>query len=186
MLSRLLFTMKYVPLIFFLFQLLNTTAQKTDTFSIKKDAATKSKFVIDTFVQQTYLSNKTEKSNHIVYRTGIKITGQNTLIYFKATQSILDSLGVLEDKNASVGEYKKVTCVQKNDSIFFLIKYRLPSMRNKGTTVAVTKAYSGVKANRSINMDVNTVADSGEVRPKNENEIFSLFKEELILTRRKK
>lgn len=59
-------------------------------------------------------------------------------------------------------------------------------MRNRGTTVEVTKAYSGAKANGSILMEINTVANSGEVPPKNEKEVFTLFKEDLLITRRKR
>lgn len=179
--------MKFLFFLFISFLFSSAEAQKTDTFSVRRDmAGYKGKIAMDTFVQQTFLTNKTETFNRIVYRTGIKITSPNTLIYFKATQSILDSLGVLEDKNASVGEYRKVPCVQKNDSVFFLIKYRLPSMRNRGSMVEVTKAYSGTKGTNTILMEINTVANSGEVPPKNEKEVFTLFKEDLLITRRRR
>lgn len=179
--------MKYALLFWGLCLSLAAMAQRADTFSVSKQSASvKGRFVTDTFVQQTWLSSNTEKSNHIVYRTGIKIINGHQLIYFKATQSILDSLGVTEEKNASVGEYRKLPYLQKNDSLFFVIKFLLPSMRNNNKQVEITKGYSGAKRARSIMMEITTTANNDELAPKTEKQVFTLFKQDLLITRRKR
>lgn len=178
--------MKFAWLFTCLFGTTALFAQRVDTFGVKKAASARAKTISDTFSVQTYLSEKTEVTNRITYRTGIKITGPNSLIYFKATQSILDSAGVSEDKNASIGEYYNLLCTQSADSIFFLLTQLRSSARNPGTTLEITKAFKGTKVNGAIWMEVSTASASLEVIPKQEQERFVLFKEELKITRRKR
>ena len=178
--------MKWLLLAFFLMLLLHAPAQQTDTFAVKKEKPLKNDIVSDTFVQQIFLSDKTVRNNHIVYRTGVKLISPQMLIFFHATQSIIDSVGVREEKNASVGEYRKVPYAIINDSLLFIIKYQVPNMRNPNALVEITKSYSGLKGNKTMLMEVNTTANPpAGARPGTEQEIFTLYKEELLITRRK-
>lgn len=179
--------MKPAILLCGLFMCISTSAQRIDTFAVKKDLKkVRREIVADTFVQQTFLSAKTETASRIIYRTGIKIIAPGNLIYFKATQSILDSMGLVTDKNATIGEYRKLPCYQTADSIFFIFTMRRPSMLSPTVTVETTKGYKGVKYPAKIVMEVNTTSNSPEDRPRFEMDTFTLFKEELLITRRKK
>ncbi len=159
--------------------------QHTDTFAVKKQVVTPAKLGRDTFIQRTYLSEKTEMFNRILYRTGIKITGPGTLVLFKATQSILNATGVSEDRNANMGEFYKLPCSMSADSIFFIFTQRRQSGRAPGKTLEITKGYRGVFVNGAIWMEINTTSNSSEVLPAHDEERFVLFKEEMKVTNRK-
>lgn len=156
--------------------------QRVDSFSVRKvQRPITNNTPADTFIQRTYLSEKRETIDRIVYRTGIKITSPNTLILFRATQSILNTMGVGEDKNATLGEYYKLPCSLTNDSIFFIVTQKRQSGRAPGNMLEIVKGYSGTITGNAIWMEINTTSNSNFVLPKREEERFVLFKEEPLI-----
>ncbi|MFM2305530.1 MAG: hypothetical protein RLZZ367_199 [Bacteroidota bacterium] len=155
--------------------------QRTDTFAVIKPA---SKTRLDTFILRTYLFDKIERVNHIIYRTGIKIIGPNTLILFKATQSILDSVGIQNDKNASSDLFYKEPYYVNGDSMFFMHKQQQPAMRRRSRPVTTTRVYSGLYSTAIMLITISESTDNGGLPATTQTDVLRLFKEELLIRKR--
>ena len=163
-------------------------AQKVNTFIVKKKSVrdTASVFHNDTFAQRTYVSESIEwgDGDGIAYRRGIKVLDKNFLVCFRATQSILDSYGIYEQKNSS-GEWVRVPYVFKNDSLFFITNQTLPDMRRPNIPVTITKSYSAFFKNDTLDFTFNITSTSNEVPPKEVREKYFLYREDLVVTRKR-
>lgn len=161
-------------------------AQTEKTFTVKKKTVrdTVSNFQNDTFTQRTFVSSTIEWGDGIAYRRGIKVLDKNFLVCFRATQSILDSYGVYEQKNSS-GEWVKVPYVFKKDSLFFITKQTLPDARRPNVPVTITKGYSAFLKNDTLDFTINITSTSKEVPPQEVHEKYFLYREDYVVTKRR-
>ncbi len=162
-------------------------AQDSTVFVVKKagEALAAEKPLMDTFVQRTFLTNQTEKKNRIVYRTGFKLLDEKMLIYFSATQSIIDSLKSLEDKNATTGNWRKVPYSLVNDTLSFVLEETMASRRKPQERIHIKHGYSGPYSNNKIPMTVYTSSDNAAEAPPFKDFItYELYSTNLLIRRK--
>ncbi len=176
--------MKLAPLLYLCLCLLPSVVMAQDTvFSVRRSAWMAPK---DTFYQRTYLAAESIKRNRIVYRTGFKLIDEHQLIYFSAAQSILDSLGTLLDKNASIGEFRKVPYSLSNDTLMFVLEQVLPSMRTR-LSLRLKKAFCGKLSGTQIPMLVLTTSDNtAEAPPTSDVIVYRLFSTQAVIRTKKR
>lgn len=175
---------KPVPLWYLCFLLFPSVLPGQDSvFTVRRAPLVPPK---DTFYQRTFLAEGTTTRNRIVYRTGFKLLDEHQLIYFSAAQSILDSLGTLQDKNAAVGEYRKVVYSLNNDTLMFVLDQVLPSMRTR-RPLHLKKAFCGKYNTSQMTMQVLTTSDNTtEAPPLNDLIVYKLYSTQLLIRPKKK
>lgn len=175
---------KAVPLWYLCFCLLPYGLHAQDTvFTVKRYPFVPPK---DTFYQRTFLAEDKERRNQIVYRTGFKILDEHYLVYFSAAQSILDSLGTLQDKNAAIGEYRKVPYSLKNDTLMFVLEQVLPSMRTR-QSIRLSKAFCGKLGEALLPMQVLTTSNnSTEAPPSRAMVVYTLYSTQVLVRPKKR
>ncbi|MFN8287092.1 MAG: hypothetical protein U0V74_10085 [Chitinophagales bacterium] len=171
---------------FFLFSLC-VMAQDSTVFVIKKagEGLAMEKPLMDTFIQRTFLTSQTEKKNRIIYRTGFKLLDEKMLIYFSATQSIIDSLKSLEDKNATTGNWRKVPYSLVNDTLSFVLEETVSSRRYPQSRIHIKHGYSGPVNGNKIPMIVYTSSDNAaEAPPFKDAILYELYTTSLLIRKR--
>jgi hypothetical protein len=159
-------------------------AQDTAVFVIKKTDASieKPKVQLDTFLQKIFVSEATEKKQRIVYRTGIRLLNENTLVFFNATQSIIDSLKILEDKNASVGDFQKLKYVMVNDTIMFAVEKNVPSRTVYNRTIKITYTYTAYISTANPVFEITSTSDlASEVPNKISYANYKLYRTDYLI-----
>lgn len=136
------------------------SGQDSTVFTVKRTVINNLiKADIDTFIQRTFVSTNTEKRNRIIYRTGFRLVNEHNLIFFHATQSVIDTMKVLEDKNASLGDFQKLPYFVRNDSIIFVIERTVPSRTIMGRDIKIKNTYTGSVNTANPTLEVLTTSD---------------------------
>lgn len=131
----------FLPLLVALLPLL-VHAQTEDRFMVKKpEDKGGPKTERDTFMQRVFASTKAEMHNRIAYVTALQIENEQSLILFKATRGIMDTLTWFSDKNAHAGDWRKLKYENHNDTLYFTYTLTKPQLGNSKKMVTVTYSY---------------------------------------------
>lgn len=177
---------RYLQIIWVLLPFL-ATAQVEDVFTAKKpqQAIPLPQGERDTFLVQVFASQKGEERNRIVYRTAIQIQDEQTLVLFKATQGIIDSLKWLTDKNANTGDWRKLEYETNGDTLYFTYNEVKQRMGDETKTVKVTHSFIAVVQTGKLSVTEITGSDSdAQVPPRIDTTDFMLVSERPLVRKR--
>lgn len=177
-----------LAMVLFLFPLC-VFAQQEEVFTVRKPVEPPQPVVVrfDTFIQQLFVSDKRECHKKIAYRNAIQIEDERFLIFFTATEGIINAINWLSDVNAGTGEWRKLPYMRKADTLLFTFDEHRKKFGNNDAIVKITRSFIGVKSDEG-NMMVTEITSSenlADVRPRTEENAYTLKRENALLRRKR-
>lgn len=163
-------------------------AQQEEVFTVRKPVKQPSPPVIryDTFIQQLFVSDKRECHKKIAYRNAIQIEDERFLIFFTATEGIINAVNWLSDVNAGTGEWRKLPYMRRADTRLFTFDEHRKKFGNSNAIVKAIRWFIGVKNNEG-NMMVTEITSSenmADAQPQTEENTYALKRENILLVKK--